>query len=66
MLIVMAKLFIKRLSSFSMQKLQERKSAFGKLSYNDKDKAKLSQILVMDMMSSEESDDDLLQVKPLP
>ena len=51
----------------SMQKLQERKVAFGKLSYSENDRGKLQKALVMELMSSEESgdDDDTIVIKLL-
>ena len=50
-----------------MQKLQERKAAFGKLSYSENDRGKLQKALVIELMSSEESgdDDDTIAVKLL-
>ena len=58
-----------------IQKLKVCESAFKKLSYNEKDKEKLEKVLVMEMMSSEEShegggeddgDKGVLIVRPLP
>ena len=51
----------------SMQKLQERKAAFGKLSDSENDRGKLQKALVIELMLSEESgdDDDTIVVKLL-
>lgn len=53
---------------FFQKKLQERQSLFAKKSYDREDKAKLSKVLAVQMMSSEESgeSDEDLAIKSLP
>ncbi len=49
-----------------LQKLQERQSVFSKRTYNGSDKEKWQKVLIAEMMSSEESEDDKILVKSLP
>lgn len=49
-----------------LQKLQERQSVFSKRSYQENDRAKWKKVLQLEMISSEESSDEKIIVKPLP
>lgn len=52
--------------SFFLQKLHTRQSLLAKTNLSGKEKEKWSKILVNEMMSSEESDEETIFIKELP
>ena len=53
-------------NSCTAQKLTERRAVFNKCSYAAKDREKWEKILSTEFMSSEESDEEFIKVRPLP
>ena len=49
-----------------LQKLIERQAVFRKLSYSEKDREKWNKVLSAEFMSSEDSEDETIVVRPLP